>query len=151
MKMANGEYLIKRAQLIPTRNINFYIDTCRAMSAVNMQTVTDGHGVALEVGRLKNLPANGDMKTKPRSAIAAMIDHVQENFGTRLTEGVKLVGYSVLSRLHQGEFIEKDGRNANYPFHFLSFAVLEDLKLHGHGASYSFVEKVWTNWQNLKS
>ncbi len=138
--MENGNYIIELAGHIPVRNINFYIDTCRAMSAVNVQMLTGGYGTALEVRRLKNLPASANLKAKPRSAIAAMIDHVQENFSTRLTASMKLD--SVLSRLRGSEFIEKDARIANYPFHFLSFAIVEDLKLHGQGASYTFVEKV---------
>ena len=75
--MEKGNYIIELAGHIPVRNINFYIDACRAMNDANMQMLT-----------------------------------------------------------------EKDGRIANYPFHFLSFAFLEDLKLHGQGASYSLVEKV---------
>jgi hypothetical protein len=134
-----GKYLIELAQFIPSRNINFYIDACRRMMDVDFDKISGSSHAALELKHFKSLISNGELRTNPQAAIEAMMNDLKKPLRI---DSVKLLGYFILSYLRDGEFNEhKKGGLLKHPFNFISFAIVEDLKLHGQGPGYSLVEK----------
>lgn len=135
--MEKGKYIIDLAHYIPHRNINFYIDTCRAMSAVNLEDIDNG-----EVRKLKRLIIDRRLQAKPQDAIKMVMTYLKDSTDINTPMGMKTLGKLIATHLRGGEFIEKGGPFAKLPLTFLSYAVVEDLKLHGHGPCYSFVGKL---------
>lgn len=135
--MEKGEYIIDLAHYIPHRNINFYIDTCRAMSAVNLEDIDNG-----EMRKLKSLIIDKKLQAKPQDAIKMVITYLKDSTDNNILTGMKALGKLIATHLRRGEFIEKGGPFAKLPLTFLSYVVVEDLKLHGHGPCYSFVAKL---------
>ncbi len=138
--MEKGKQIIELAQLIPARNINFYIDASRAMSAVNLNDIL-GFG-EIDITALRSLIIEGGLKAKPQAAIEMLIAYLKDaadRIGT--PEGMKILGKLIITHLRKGEFQEKGGPFTKLPFSFLGYAVVEDLMLHGHGPNYSFVGK----------
>lgn len=133
--MTQGKYVIDLASLIPSRNINFHIDACRAMSLMSSAPAIAGRKMGPE------RTTGGGAKAGPQAVLEDLIGHVQTHFMGRLTEGMKLAGYLLLDRVRENVFKENDRGFANYPFHFLCFAVLDDLRLHGQARSGFLVEK----------
>lgn len=137
--MLKGKYLIELAQLIPSRNINFFIDTCRRMTGVDFVRISSTSHAAPELKHFKSLISNGELRTNPQAAIEEMMNGLKKPLRI---DSVKLLGYFILSYLREGEFNEhKKGSLLKHPFNFVSFAIVEDLKLHGQGPGYSLVEK----------
>jgi hypothetical protein len=124
----SGKYVIELAARIPIRNINFYIDTYRAMSSVDL---TDKNYAELK--KLESLVA--DKRLKGRAAIEMLLTHLKDTSGIDISTGMKLLGKFLITRLRQGNV------NAMLPFTFLSSAIVEDLKIHKEGPNYEFVEK----------
>lgn len=139
--MEKGKYIIELADRIPIRNINLYIDACRAMSAVNLQKITDSEQAEAELKKIKNLITDGGLKTDPQTAIAVLTDQVKDGGSAYSTLGMKLIGELIILYLRRGEFNDGTSHLSTLPFNFLSYAVVQDLKLHGHGPCNSFVEK----------
>jgi hypothetical protein len=137
--ITKGKYIIELAQLIPSRNINFYIDACRAMSAVNMQDILD-FGEA-EIRKLKSMVMDAGLQAKPKAAIEMLITHLKSADGVDVREGIKMLGKLMATNLREGEFKEKGGPFTKLPLTFISYAVVEDLMFHGQGPNYSFVGK----------
>ncbi len=137
--MEKGKYIIELADRIPIRNINFYIDACREMSAVNRQKM-DSEQAEIPLKKLKSQISERGLKANPQKAIEVIINSFKDGgIDTRL--GMKLLGKLLVLYLRQGEFNEGTGHLSTLPFNFLSCAVVQDLKLHGHGPCHSFVEK----------
>lgn len=139
--MENGKHILELAERIPVRNINFYIDACRGMSAVDLQKISSPEEAERELKRIKTMILEGGLKTDPQAAIEKIINYFKEDSSIETSVGMKLLGKLIILYLRQGEFQEKAGDNTQFPFNFLSYAVVEDLKFHGHGPSFSFVEK----------
>lgn len=139
--MDHEKYIIQLADRIPVRNINFYIDSCRAMSAVQLQELSSSEEAERELRRLKDLIVGRGLKARPQAAAQAMIDYVTSFSSIDTRTGMKLIGKLMILYLRQGEFNEGTGHLSTLPFNFISYAVVEDLKLHGQGPSYSLVER----------
>ncbi len=138
--MEEAKRIVELAQLIPARNINFYIDACCAMSAVNLNDIL-GFGET-DITTLRSLIMVDQLKAKPQAAIEMLIAYLKDaagRIGTR--EGVKILGKLIITHLRKGEFQEKGGPFTKLPLSFLGYAVAEDLMLHGLGPNYSFVGK----------
>lgn len=139
--MEKGKYIIELADRIPIRNINFYIDACRTMSTLNLQKITDSEQAEAALKKLKNLIIEGGLKTDPQAAIAVLMDQVRDGGSADSILGMKLIGKLIILYLRRGEFNEGTSHFSTLPFNFLSCAVVQDLRLHGHGPCHSFVEK----------
>jgi hypothetical protein len=119
--MENGKYILELAKHISIRNINFYIDTYKAMSAVDLSETDHGDLIKLE-----SLAANGRIKDTTNIDIPG---------------GMKTLGKFLITRARKGNFAEKGDSFIMIPFTFLGSAIVGDLKLHGQGPNYEFVEK----------
>lgn len=138
--MEKGKYIVELSALIPIRNINFYIDTCRAMSGVNLQKITGSDETESALRRLK-IMISEELKLDPRTAIEIMINKVKDESIIEPRIGMKIIGKLIILYLRRGEFNEGTGHLSTIPFNFLSYSVVQDLRLHGEGPNLSFVEK----------
>ena len=129
----NEKYVIELTQHLPIRNINFYLDACSAMNAVNRRelSVLDNN----DISKIEALVLERGLERKPKEAIE-MLFAVQ-----RTNQGVKSIGKLILSSLRLGRFNTKDGPCSDLPCSFLIYVIVEDLKLHGQGPCYTLVEK----------
>jgi hypothetical protein len=131
--MANGKYILELAEHIPIRNINFVLDACGAMSAVNQREPGD-HDMGdpqLMVGQI----IDQELASQPKEAI----DLLLSSNGT--TAGIKSIGRMILSNLRLNRFHAQSVSYASFPSVFLIYVVVEDLKLHGQGPCYTLVDK----------
>lgn len=149
MTYSNQSYIIELAGHISVRNINFYIDACRAMSAVNSSVARKAFA-AVDGRGLERAARSKGLKAGPQVVLEAVIRHVQAHYMGRLSEGMKLAGYLMLDRVGESVFGKEDAFFANYPFHFLCRAVHEDLGLHGQAQSGFLLENFFDELAELK-
>jgi hypothetical protein len=131
--MANGKYILELAEHIPIRNINFILDACGAMSAVNQREPSDYDRGKLEkmVGRI----TERGLTSLPKEAIELLLS------SDTTDDCIKAVGRVILSNLRLNQFNAKSVSYASFPSIFLIYVVVEDLKLHGQGPCYTLVDK----------
>jgi hypothetical protein len=131
--MANGKYILELAEHIPIRNINFILDACSAMDAVNQREPCDYDAGELQkmVGRI----TEQGLASQPKEAIELLLSL------NNTADGIKSVGRVILSNLRLNRFNAKNVSHANLPSVFLIYVVVEDLKLHGQGPCYTLVDK----------
>ena len=135
--MADTKYIIELADLIPSRNINFYINACQAMNSLNSQYIEDVETedvAGLMEGRLK-----------PQPTIEAMITSFKTSGGLD-QRGMKILGKLIL--LHALD--EKGGSIIELPMSFLTYSFIEDSKIYGNNPHFSLVEKSLNELAELK-
>jgi hypothetical protein len=135
----NGGYIAELGQRIPLRNIDFYVQVCRAMSMIDVQERLSGEA-ARELKKIKNLALTEELRTRPQTAFNEVMNYFKGKSPVDASTGMKLLGRLMVLYLRKGEFNKGTSHFSTHPFNFLSYSVVEDLKLLGHGPCYSLVE-----------
>ncbi len=135
--MADVTQTIELACVIPIRNINFYIDACRAMNSVNSQYIKNAE--------LRELASLIDGRLKPQPTIEAMIIYFK-TVGSIDHSGMKILGRSIL--MHALD--EKGGSIIELPLSFLTYALIEDSKMYGKSPHFLLIEEVLNEIAELK-
>jgi hypothetical protein len=136
-----GEYLIELAEILPHRNINFYIDACRAMCLIHPRHIPVPPEAEAQFKKILELVIGPELKEEPHAVAKAVINYLGETNGIDTAAGMKLLGKMLILYLRRGEFKTVARHRSTLPYDFLSFALVEDLKLNGQGPRYSLVEK----------
>jgi hypothetical protein len=138
--MENGKYILELAQFLPAPSIHFYIDAWRAMSSVNLNDIS-GFGET-EINKIKSLITEKRLNANPQAVIKILIPYVMAANGGKSPDGLKILGKLIITHLREGKFQERSRSFSKIPINFLSYAVTEDLSLHGNGPNYTLVGKL---------
>jgi hypothetical protein len=128
-----SKYLLELTQHIPIRNINFYVDAFDAMCVANQ------YGTSIveqrEIEELEDIIREQSLERSPNETIGVLVTTHSAKLG------IKTIGKLILSSLRLGRFHNGSETVSHLPFAFLTYVVVEDLKLHGQGPCYTLVEK----------
>ncbi len=139
-KMKKGNYLIELAVHIPLRNVNFYLDVCHVMSAIDLNEIWCRGEMSAEIEKLKSVITDG---SNPQEVIQLMVGYLTCTNRKHSPCGLELLGHIVLKHVLQRE--ESSGEHSGaskLPFIFTAYSIAQDLIFHGYGPNYSFVGKV---------
>lgn len=135
----NRKYITELAERIPIRNINFYIEVCSAMSVTNLRERLSKEAER-ELKEIKKLASRDELRTRPQTAFKEVMNYLKEKSPVDPATGMKLLGKLIILYLRKGKFNKGASHFSTHPFNFLSYSIVEDLKLLGHGPCYSLVE-----------
>lgn len=135
--MVDAQYILELADFIPSRNINFYINTCQAMNSVNSQYIEN-----IEMRKVASL-IDGRFKSQP--TIEALITYFK-TAGSIDQSGMKILGKLIL--LHALD--EKGESIIELPVSFLTYSFVEDSKFYDKNPHLSLVEKSLIELVELK-
>jgi hypothetical protein len=139
--MKNENCLLELAELIPVRNINFFLDAYNVMRAIDLDVMWSCGESRAELKKLKDVIANG---ISPEAVIQSTIGYLTCINRMDTPRGMELLGHVVLKHVLQKEENcgEQDGAS-RLPFIFTAYSLVQDLIFHGYGPNYTFVGEVF--------
>jgi hypothetical protein len=142
--MEAAEKFIDLATRIPIRNINFYIEACRSMTAINLMSIAASREADAFMKKSKKIIFGEGLQADPQGAIELVINNARSDGTVDAATGIRVLGKLMIASFRQGEFKEQGKAYAvdRLPSDFLSCALVSDLRIHEQGRpSFSFVEK----------